>query len=115
MICCERDFGHAEDGRLQFGQSGHWALPVAGTAVVWSAVADSVGLVNCRFQRHRTDAFDRVQTSGLGLRTGHTKHRYSSSQSRQRSIKRLYNLQGIVRAPVTLQSNERWIGSAPLS
>lgn len=38
-------------------------------------VAYSAALVNRRFQRHRTGAFDRVQISGLGLRTDHTKNR----------------------------------------
>jgi hypothetical protein len=75
--------------RLLFGLSGHWPLPVAATAMVWSAVADSVGLVDGRFQRHRIGAFDWMQTSGLSLRTDHTKHRHSGSQSRQRSTRRL--------------------------
>jgi hypothetical protein len=33
--------------------------------MVWSAVADSVGLVNGSFQRHRTGAFDRLQAPNL--------------------------------------------------
>ena len=38
---------------------------MATTAMLWSAVASSVGLVNGRFQRHRTGALDRLQTSDI--------------------------------------------------
>jgi hypothetical protein len=65
------------------GLSGHWALPVAMTAMAWSAATGNVGLGDCGFQRHRTGSFDRVQPSGLSLRTGHTEHRYSGSQFSQ--------------------------------
>lgn len=55
--------------------------------MLWSAVAGNVGLGHCGFQRHRTGFFDRVQTSGLSLQTGHTEHRDSGSQSSQRSTR----------------------------
>ena len=45
---------------LEVGLSGHWALPVAMTAVVWSAATSNVGLGDYGFQRHRTGSFDRV-------------------------------------------------------
>ena len=59
------------------------------TAMVWSAVTGNVGQRNGGFQRHRTGAFGRVQTSDLSLRIDHTKHRHSGSQSRQRSTRHL--------------------------
>ncbi len=65
--------------RQHLGQRGHWVLPVVATAMVWAAVTGNVGLGACGLQRHRTGAFDRVQTSGCSLRTGHTEHRYSGS------------------------------------
>lgn len=67
--------------RQDLGLSRHWALPVAMTAVVWSAATGNVGLGDCGFQRHRTGSFARVQTPSLSLRTGHTEHGYSGSQS----------------------------------
>ncbi len=65
------------------GRSGHWALPVAMTAMVWSAATGNVGLEDCGFPRHRTGSFDWVQISDLSLRNGHTEHTYSGSQSSQ--------------------------------
>ena len=81
---CRRRRGH-------FGRSGYWVLPVVATAIVWAAVTGNVGLGDCCFQRHRTGPFARVHTSGLRLRTGHTEHRYSGSQSRGRSTRRLHS------------------------
>jgi hypothetical protein len=57
-----------------FGQNRRWAQPVAPTAMAWPAVAGSVGLVNGRFQRQRTGALDRLQTSNLNHRAGYTQH-----------------------------------------
>ena len=78
-----------DPGGLVLGQSGHRPRPVAATAMVWSAVADTVGLAICRFQRRRTGTFDLVEASDLSLRIAHTKHRHSGSQSRQRSTRSL--------------------------
>jgi hypothetical protein len=64
---------------------------VATTAMVWSAVAGSVGLVNGRFQRQRTGALDRLQTFDLTPPTVHTGHRCSGSQLMQRSARCLHS------------------------
>ncbi len=71
------------DQGLFIGQSGHLALSVAMTAMVWSAATCNVGLDGCGVQRDRTGSFDRVKPSGLSLRTSHTEHRSFGSQSSQ--------------------------------